>query len=218
VKNDDNARGKAWGGRLWDAHLFREAFLATVSSSGVLGLPREAATAETLASLTSVACFFFKGLADFLSLSSFTASCSEWAASWWASMARKMAVSRRISELIKGLRVSTASSPNVVARSARSVFLFNWQQNGMSRRMITTSETGVSYVCLSKLGEPRTSSTSDTKCSCRFQAFSLRLTNIQDRAVRHSDCSADALFDVLSHELFRGRSVRHFLEGALAHF
>jgi hypothetical protein len=30
----------------------------------------------------------------------------------------------------KGLRVSTASSPNVLARSARSVFLFNWQQNG----------------------------------------------------------------------------------------
>jgi hypothetical protein len=45
------ASGKAWGGGLWDAHLFREAFLATVFSSGDLGLPREPATAASLALL-----------------------------------------------------------------------------------------------------------------------------------------------------------------------
>jgi hypothetical protein len=118
--------GSDQGGGLWGAHLFKEAFLATVSSSEDLGLPREAATAASLASLASLGCF----LAFFFSFSAGAASWSAWAASWSASMARKMAVTRKISELIKGLRVSTASSPNVVARSARSVFLFNWQQNG----------------------------------------------------------------------------------------
>ena len=35
--------------------------------------------------------------------------------------------------------------------------------------------------------------------------------HIQDRAVRHPDCSADAHFDVLSHELFSGRTVRNIM-------
>ena len=44
--NDNNAEGKRGQE---DAHLFREAFLATVSSSGDLGLPRVPATAPSLA-------------------------------------------------------------------------------------------------------------------------------------------------------------------------
>lgn len=78
----------------------------------------------------------------------------------------------------------------------------------MSRRMITTSEFGAKLHIKYKMFLPIPGSL--TKAEVH--------KHIQDRAVRHPDCSADALFDVLSHELFRGRTVCHFMNGALAHF